>query len=183
MDRIWKVKRYGLEQVCQHYLQLLRRHLQRVLLITCMIAWPIGQLGPMVLMMLNVVFGGEGVGLMNLLIFVLLTVFICSLMVGKTPEYLNMPIGAREMKCIVLVFLIHPILILVFSALAFMIPGASESMTNPSFHGISQVMYEMTSAAANNGSGFEGLKDDTTFWNISQESLCCFLVIYQLFCN
>lgn len=121
----------------------------------------------MVLMMLNVVFGGEGVGLMNLLIYVLLTVFICSLMVGKTPEYLNMPIGAREMKCIVLVFLIHPILILVFSALAFMIPGASESITNPSFHGISQVMYEMTSAAANNGSGFEGLKDDTTFWNIS----------------
>ncbi len=57
-------------------------------------------------------------------------------MVGKTPEYLNMPIGAREMKCIVLVFLIHPILILVFSALAFMIPGASESITNPSFHGI-----------------------------------------------
>lgn len=128
---------------------------------------PIGGLGPMVLMMLNVVFGGEGVGLMNLLIFVLLTVFICSLMVGKTPEYLNMPIGAREMKGIVLVFLIHPILILVFSALAFMIPGASESITNPSFHGISQVMYEITSAAANNGSGFEGLKDDTTFWNIS----------------
>lgn len=118
-------------------------------------------------MMLNVVFGGEGVGLMNLLIYVLLTVFICSLMVGKTPEYLNMPIGAREMKCIVLVFLIHPILILVFSALAFMIPGANESITNPSFHGISQIMYEMTSAAANNGSGFEGLKDDTTFWNIS----------------
>ncbi len=79
----------------------------------------------------------------------------------------NMHVGAREMKCIVLVFLIHPILILVFSALAFMIPGASESITNPSFHGISQVMYEMTSAAANNGSGFEGLKDDTTFWNIS----------------
>ena len=59
------------------------------------------------------------------------------------------------------------ILILVFSALTFMIPGASESITNPSFHGISQAMYEMTSAAANNGSGFEGLKDDTTFWNIS----------------
>lgn len=61
---------------------------------------PIGGLGPMVLMMLNVVFGGEGVGLMNLLIFVLLTVFICSLVVGKTPEYLNMPIGAREMYCL-----------------------------------------------------------------------------------
>ena len=117
---------------------------------------PLGGLGPMVLMMLNVVFGGEGVGLMNLLIYVLLTVFICSLMVGKTPEYLNMPIGAREMKCIVLVFLIHPILSLVFSALAFMIPGASESITNPSFHGISQVMYEMTSAARTMD---QGLKD------------------------
>ncbi|MGZ1534435.1 potassium-transporting ATPase subunit KdpA [Staphylococcus argenteus] len=127
----------------------------------------LGGLGPMIFMMLNIVFGGEGVGLMNLLIYVLLTVFICSLMVGKTPEYLNMPIGGREMKCIVLAFLIHPILILVFSALVYVIPGVSDTITNPSFHGVSQVLYEMTSASANNGSGFEGLKDNTTFWNIS----------------
>lgn len=128
---------------------------------------PLGGLVPLVLMMLNAVFGGEGVGLMNMLIYVMLTLFICSLMVGKTPSYLGMKIEGREMKLIAASFLIHPILILVFSALAFVIPGASDSLTNPSYHGVSQVLYEMSSSSANNGSGFEGLDDDTTFWNIS----------------
>ncbi|REH98050.1 potassium-transporting ATPase subunit A [Staphylococcus felis] len=128
---------------------------------------PLGGLTPLVLMMLNAIFGGEGVGLMNMLIYVMLTVFLCSLMVGKTPDYLGMKIEAREMKLIALTFLIHPLLILIFSALAFIVPGASDAITNPSFHGVSQVLYEMTSASANNGSGFEGLADDTPFWNIA----------------
>lgn len=63
--------------------------------------------------------------------------------------------------------LVHPLLILIFSALAFIVPGAKEAITNPQFHGISQVLYEFTSSSANNGSGFEGLKDNTVFWNIS----------------
>ncbi len=128
---------------------------------------PFGGFVPLILMMLNAIFGGEGVGLMNMLIFVLLTVFICSLMVGKTPNYLGMKIEGREMKLIALTFLIHPILILVATAFAFVIPGASDALTNPSFHGISQALYEMASSSANNGSGFEGLADDTTFWNVS----------------
>lgn len=96
----------------------------------------LGGLGLMVLMMLNVVFGGEGVGFMNLLIYVLLMVFICSLMVGKILEYLNMLIGVCEMKCIVLVFFIYLILILVFLVFVFMIFGVSESIMNLFFYGI-----------------------------------------------
>ncbi|RQX47393.1 potassium-transporting ATPase subunit A [Staphylococcus capitis] len=128
---------------------------------------PIGGMVPMILMMLNAVFGGEGVGLMNMLIYVMLTVFICSLMIGKTPSYLGMKIESKEMKWIALTFLVHPLLILIFSALAFIIPGAKDAITNPQFHGVSQVIYEFTSSSANNGSGFEGLKDNTVFWNIS----------------
>ena len=128
---------------------------------------PMGGMAPMILMMLNAVFGGEGVGLMNMLIYVMLTVFICSLMIGKTPSYLGMKIESKEMKWIALTFLVHPLLILIFSALAFIIPGAKDAITNPQFHGVSQVIYEFTSSSANNGSGFEGLKDNTVFWNVS----------------
>ncbi|MDK6388294.1 potassium-transporting ATPase subunit KdpA [Staphylococcus lugdunensis] len=128
---------------------------------------PLGGLVPLLLMMLNAVFGGEGVGLMNMLIYVMLAVFMCSLMIGKTPSYLGMKIEGKEMKLIALSFLIHPLLILFFSALAFIVPGATDAITNPQFHGVSQVLYEFSSSSANNGSGFEGLKDNTTFWNIS----------------
>ncbi|ARJ50860.1 potassium-transporting ATPase subunit KdpA [Staphylococcus lutrae] len=128
---------------------------------------PLGGMVPLILMMLNAVFGGEGVGLMNMLIYVMLTVFICSLMIGKTPSYLGMKIEGKEMKLIALSFLLHPLFILSFSALAFVVPGASDAITNPQFHGVSQVLYEYSSSAANNGSGFEGLKDNTVFWNIS----------------
>ena len=128
---------------------------------------PLGGIVPMLLMMLNAVFGGEGVGLMNMLIYVMLTVFICSLMIGKTPSYLGMKIEGREMKLIALSFLVHPLLILIFSALAFIVPGAANALSNPQFHGVSQVLYEFSSSSANNGSGFEGLQDNTPFWNIS----------------
>ncbi len=128
---------------------------------------PLGGLVPMLHMMLNVVFGGLGVGLMNMLMYAILTVFICGLMVGRTPEYLGKKIEGKEMKLVVLVLIVHPLLILGFSALAVCVPEGLAGITNPSFHGLSQVLYEYASSAANNGSGFEGLADNSYFWNIT----------------
>ena len=128
---------------------------------------PLGGLVPMLHMMLNCVFGGKGVGLMNMVMYVILAVFICGLMVGRTPEYLNKKIEGKEMKLVAIVILIHPLLILGFSALAVAVPGGLDGITNPSFHGLSQVLYEYTSSAANNGSGFEGLADNSVFWNVT----------------
>lgn len=128
---------------------------------------PLGGLVPMLHMMLNCVFGGKGVGLMNMLMYVILTVFICGLMVGRTPEYLGKKIEGREMKLVALVLIIHPLLILGFSALAVSVQAGLDGITNPGFHGLSQVLYEYASSAANNGSGFEGLADNTYFWNIT----------------
>lgn len=128
---------------------------------------PLGGMIPLLHMMLNCVFGGEGVGLMNILTYALLTVFICGLMVGRTPEFLTKKIEGREMKLAALVIIIHPLLILGFSALAVSTTAGLEGITNPGFHGLSQVLYEYSSSAANNGSGFEGLADNTVFWNIT----------------
>ena len=88
-------------------------------------------------------------------------------MIGRTPEYLSKKIEGREMKLTALCIIVHPLLILAFSALAVGTSGGTEGITNPGFHGLSQVLYEYASAAANNGSGFEGLADNTTFWNIT----------------
>lgn len=128
---------------------------------------PLGGLVPMLHMMLNCVFGGKGVGLMNIIMYVILAVFICGLMVGRTPEYLSKKIEGKEMKLVAIVILIHPLLILGFSALAVANPAGLEGITNPGFHGLSQVLYEYSSSAANNGSGFEGLADNSMFWNIT----------------
>ncbi len=128
---------------------------------------PLGGMIPMLHMMLNVVFGGKGVGLMNMIMYAILAVFICGLMIGRTPEYLGKKIEGREMKLTALCIIIHPLLILAFSALAVGTQAGIEGITNPGFHGLSQVLYEYASAAANNGSGFEGLADNTTFWNIT----------------
>lgn len=128
---------------------------------------PLGGMVPLLHMMLNCVFGGKGVGLMNMVMYVILTVFICGLMVGRTPEYLNKKIEGKEMKLVAMVILIHPLLILGFSALAVMVPAGLAGITNPSFHGLSQVLYEYSSSAANNGSGFEGLADNSVFWNVT----------------
>ena len=128
---------------------------------------PLGGLVPLLHMMLNCVFGGKGVGLMNMIMYVILAVFICGLMVGRTPEYLNKKIEGKEMKLVALCILIHPLLILGFSALAVAVPAGLEGITNPGFHGLTQVLYEYASSAANNGSGFEGLADNTAFWNIT----------------
>ena len=128
---------------------------------------PLGGMIPLLHMMLNVVFGGKGVGLMNMIIYAILAVFICGLMIGRTPEYLGKKIEGREMKLTALCIIIHPFLILAFSALAVGTQAGLEGITNPGFHGLSQVLYEFTSSAANNGSGFEGLADNTMFWNIT----------------
>jgi K+-transporting ATPase ATPase A chain len=128
---------------------------------------PLGGMIPLLHMMLNVVFGGKGVGLMNMIMYAILAVFICGLMIGRTPEYLGKKIEGREMKLTALCIIIHPFLILSFSALAVATQAGLEGITNPGFHGLSQVLYEYASSAANNGSGFEGLADNTMFWNIT----------------
>ena len=128
---------------------------------------PLGGMIPLLHMMLNVVFGGKGVGLMNMIMYAILAVFICGLMIGRTPEYLGKKIEGREMKLTALCIIIHPLLILAFSALAVGTAAGLEGITNPGFHGLSQVLYEYSSSAANNGSGFEGLADNTMFWNIT----------------
>lgn len=128
---------------------------------------PLGGMVPMLHMMLNVVFGGKGVGLMNMLLYAILAVFLCGLMIGRTPEYLNKKIEGREIKLTVLCLIMHPLLILSFSAIAVGTQAGLAGLTNPSFHGLSQVLYEYSSAAANNGSGFEGLADNSAFWNIT----------------
>ena len=128
---------------------------------------PLGGMIPLLHMMLNVVFGGKGVGLMNMIMYAILAVFICGLMIGRTPEYLGKKIEGKEMKLTALCIIIHPLLILAFSAIAVSVQAGLDGITNPGFHGLSQVLYEFSSSAANNGSGFEGLADNTMFWNIT----------------
>lgn len=126
---------------------------------------PIGGAVALMNMMLNVVFGGKGVGFMNMIMYAILTVFLCGLMVGRTPEFLSKKLEGKEIKLIALAIIIHPFLILMFSALALVVPQGLEGISNPGFHGLTQIVYQFTSSAANNGSGFEGLGDNTLFWN------------------
>ncbi|ANF98793.1 potassium-transporting ATPase subunit KdpA [Paenibacillus bovis] len=116
-------------------------------------------------MMLNTVFGGSGVGVLNVLMYAIIAVFLSGLMVGRTPEFLGRKIEGREMKLIAVTLLIQPLLILAPTAIALM--AYPDTISNPGYHGLTQVLYEFTSSAANNGSGFEGLGDNTIFWNVS----------------
>ena len=126
-------------------------------------------------MQINTWFGGVGVGWMNYFTFIIIAVFISGLMVGRTPEFLGKKIEAREMKIATIVALLHPFVILVGTSLAAYLyvhaPSFVENeggwLNNPGFHGLSEMLYEFTSCAANNGSGFEGLGDNTWFWNYS----------------
>ncbi|MDR0139842.1 potassium-transporting ATPase subunit KdpA [Metabacillus idriensis] len=118
-------------------------------------------------MLLNTVFGGIGAGFMNIIMYAIIAVFLSGLMVGRTPEFLGKKIEGKEMKLIAVTLLIHPFLILASTAVALYTPLGSDGISNPGFHGLTQVLYEYTSSAANNGSGFEGLGDATPFWNIS----------------
>ncbi|WP_282635400.1 potassium-transporting ATPase subunit KdpA [Sphingobacterium thalpophilum] len=119
-------------------------------------------------MMINAFYGGAGVGILNFFVFVILAVFISGLMVGRTPEFLGKKVEAREMKIAMVIALLHPFLILVGTALSVALPQYTlETLNNLGFHGLSEMLYENTSSAANNGSGFEGLGDNTMWWNIS----------------
>ena len=126
---------------------------------------PLGGLVPLVNMMLNVVFGGDGVGLMNMIMYAILTVFLCGLMVGRTPEFLTKKLEGKEIKLIALGIIVHPFLILMFSALALSTQQGLAGISNPGFHGLTQIVYQYTSSAANNGSGFAGMSVNTIFWN------------------
>lgn len=128
---------------------------------------PIGGMLALSNMLLNTIFGGIGAGFINVIMYAMIAVFLCGLMVGRTPEFLGKKLEAKEMKLIAVTLLIPPFLILGFSALALYTPLGNETISNSGFHGISQIVYEYTSSAANNGSGFEGLGDATPFWNIT----------------
>ncbi|VXB49093.1 MULTISPECIES: potassium-transporting ATPase subunit KdpA [Chryseobacterium] len=131
-------------------------------------AMPLSGMTQMLAMMVNAFYGGDGAGVLNIFIYIILAVFISGLMVGRTPEFMGKKIEAREMKIAMIVALFHPFLILVGTAIATYFPEVGTStLNNPGFHGFSEVLYEYTSSAANNGSGFEGLGDNNLFWNIS----------------
>ena len=120
---------------------------------------PLAGLTPLSGMWLNCVFGGVGVGLINFLVYLIVAVFLAGLMVGRTPEYLGKKIEAREIKLAMLALLIHPLMILAPTGLAAVSDWGTGATTNPGPHGLSQMLYEFSSASANNGSGFEGLAD------------------------
>ena len=133
---------------------------------------PLGGLVPMVLMQLGeVVFGGVGSGLYGMLAFVLLTVFMAGLMVGRTPEYLGKKVEPFEMKMAVVVCLTTPVSILIGGGLMCLVPQVVESLNNPLPHGFSEILYAATSAGANNGSAFAGLNANTPFINVLLSAL------------
>jgi K+-transporting ATPase ATPase A chain len=138
---------------------------------------PLSGMGQLLGMMINSFYGGCGVGLLNYFIYLIIAVFISGLMVGRTPEFLGHKVEAREVKIAALITLLSPFLILTGTAItSYLFTNHSEAawavqpnnwLNNPGFHGFSEMLYEMTSANANNGSGFEGLGDNNVFWNVS----------------
>ncbi|MGZ9675807.1 potassium-transporting ATPase subunit KdpA [Flavobacterium sp. GNP001] len=142
-------------------------------------AMPVSGAMQLLAMMVNAFYGGCGVGWLNFYIFIILAVFISGLMVGRTPEFLGKKIEAREVKIAAFIAILHPLLILSGTALASYFAANDTAMgywfsgnatgwlNNPGHHGFSEMLYEFTSSAANNGSGFEGLGDNNPFWNIT----------------
>jgi len=133
---------------------------------------PISGMNQMLAMMVNCFYGGCGVGILNFYIFIILAVFISGLMVGRTPEFLGKKVEAKEMKIAMIIALLHPFLILVGTAISSYLyahypTNYASWLNNPGYHGFSEMLYEFTSSSANNGSGFEGLGDNTPFWNIA----------------
>lgn len=123
-------------------------------------------------MFVQMVWGGMGTGTAYLFVYSILTVFLTGLMVGRTPEFFRRKIEKREIVLASVILLIHPIAVLIPSAITLAFPNTLAGISNPGFHGISQVVYEYTSAAANNGSGFEGLADSqpgrtALWWNLT----------------
>jgi K+-transporting ATPase ATPase A chain len=129
---------------------------------------PLGGMVPLVNIMLSeVIFGGVGAGMYGMLIYIVLTVFIAGLMVGRTPEYLGKKIEAYDVKMAMLVALIFPLTILAFSGISSVKPFGTEGISNPGPHGLSQVLYAYTSGAGNNGSAFGGLTVNTPWYDIT----------------
>jgi K+-transporting ATPase ATPase A chain len=129
---------------------------------------PVGGMVPLINILLGeVIFGGVGAGLYGMLVFVILSVFIAGLMVGRTPEYLGKKIEAYDVKMAMMTVLIFCLAILVFTAVAVVFPFGTSSISNPGPHGLSQVLYAYASTAANNGSAFAGLNGNTPWYNIS----------------
>src|SRR5438477_11017510 len=118
---------------------------------------PLAGITPLTGMWLNCVYGGKGVGMVNMLVYLIVGVFLAGLMVGRTPEYLGKKVEAREMKLAMLALLIHPLMILAPTGLFAALDWGEKSTNNPAAHGLSEVLYEFSSASANNGSEFGGL--------------------------
>src|SRR5271165_4321727 len=129
---------------------------------------PLGGMVPLINIMLGeVIFGGVGAGMYGMLVFVVLSVFIAGLMVGRTPEYLGKKIEAFDVKMAVLAILVTSLTILIFSAIAVVSKFGTSSITNPGAHGLSQILYAYTSSVGNNGSAFGGLSTNTLWYNSS----------------
>jgi K+-transporting ATPase ATPase A chain len=128
---------------------------------------PLGGLVPLFMMHLNeVVFGGVGSGLYGMLMFVIVTVFVAGLMVGRTPEYLGKKIEPFEMKMAAVTVLIMPLIVLLLTAIACVTYAGTSSVANPGAHGFSEMLYAFTSMGNNNGSAFAGLNANTPFYNL-----------------
>ncbi len=126
---------------------------------------PIAALSPMVGMWLNCIFGGKGVGMINMLLYIIFAIFLAGMMVGRTPEYLGKKIGSREMKLATIAILIHPLMILMPAGLFAATSWGLQAISNPGAHGLSQIIYQFSSASANNGSAFDGLGVVYGFYN------------------
>ncbi len=128
---------------------------------------PSGGFSTLLNLFLQIVWGGQGTGTAYLFVYLILAVFLTGLMVGRTPEFLGRKIEKTEIVFASVILLVHPIAILIPAAITLAFPEALAGISNPGFHGLSQVIYEYASASANNGSGFEGLGDATVWWNLS----------------
>src|SRR5208337_378194 len=126
---------------------------------------PLAALAPLAGMWLNCVFGGKGVGMINMLTFIIVGIFIAGMMVGRTPEYLGKKIGAREVTFAMIAILVHPVMILMPTGLFAATTWGIQAISNPGAHGFSQILYQFSSATANNGSAFDGLGVTYGFWN------------------
>ena len=128
---------------------------------------PPGGFSTLLNMFLQIVWGGQGTGTAYLFVYLILAVFLTGLMVGRTPEFLGRKIEKSEIIFASVILLIHPIAILIPASITLAFPEVLAGISNPGFHGLSQVIYEYTSASANNGSGFAGLGTGTVWWNLS----------------
>ena len=118
---------------------------------------PIAGLSPMIGMWLNCIYGGKGVGMINMLLYVIIGIFVAGMMVGRTPEYLGKKIGGREVKLAIIALLVHPFMILLPTGLFAATSWGLKAVSNPGAHGFSHILYNFSSASANNGSAFDGL--------------------------